>query len=137
MTLPPLFTLSFWFNPIPPPFVPLIDRLLLVILGACILLGVYAYIVRARGQLDKLMRQAFGRAGTLLLIVGFVGLLLYAFAYERVPYLSMRLWWILLIALVGWDAWRLYRFVCVKIPQIRAKQATREQFEKWLPKQKK
>lgn len=136
MTIPSLLTPSFWFNPLPPPFVPLIDRFLLVTLGAFLLVGACAYVIRVRGNMDTLTRQALHRASKLLLTAGFVGLLLYALAYERVIYLSMRLWWIFLFAWIGWDAWRLYQFVFVKIPQIHMAQAEREKFEKWLPKKK-
>lgn len=137
MTLPPLLTLSFWFDPNPPPFIPVVNTGLLILLFVCIAFAVAAYIYRRKSGFDKLTRQAIGRLARLALIFGLVGLLLYAFAYERVSYLSMRFWWIPLILWAGWEKWRLYRFFFKKIPEIRKALAEREAFEKWLPKRKK
>lgn len=137
MTIPPLLTPTFWFSTTPPPFLPVVDKLILVVMAACVLVGAIAFLIRLQSGRDKLMKQALGRAGTVLVTTGLIGLLLYAFSYERVIYLSMRIWWLPLIAWFLWEAWKMYRFVFVKIPEIQKLQAERDQFEKWLPKKKK
>jgi hypothetical protein len=137
MTLPPILTLSFWFNPTPPPLLVWSEWILLVILVACVVAGIAVAVVRARSGFEKLVRRGLGRVASLLITVGLAGLLLFAFAYERIPYLGMRLWWIGWAVLVGIWAWGIVRYFQVDIPAIRKQRAEREQFEKWLPKSKK
>ena len=137
MIIPPLLSPSFWFNPNPPPFIPVINTALIVVILAFIVAGIAAYLYRRKTELDKLDRQKFGRIGRLCLTFGITSLFLYAIAFERVNYLSMRIFWIPLFAWAIWDAWKLWMFVTKKLPEIRKAQAEREQYEKWLPKRKK
>lgn len=137
MTLPPLLTLSFWFDPNPPPFIPVADKAILAILFVAVAAGIVLSFMLRKKFLDKLNRQINGRIVRLLFTFGFVGLLLYGLAYERVAYLSMRIWWVPFGAWIIWDAWRMWRFTFVKVPQIRKMQDEKAQFEKWLPKRKK
>ena len=136
MTLPPVATLSFWFNPVPPPFLPFFDRAILVICFTFVIVGILAYVMRARSKMDIPTQDAVASAANTLLITGFVGLILYGIAFERVMYLSMRIFWIPLIA---WFVWRVvihWKTVTREIPKIQKALAEREQFEKWLPKRK-
>lgn len=136
MTLPPTLTPWYWFNPNPPPFMLVYDRALLVVMSLLTLAGIVVFIYCLRGNMDRLMRKAMEKAGNLLFLTGLFGLLLYAFTYERVLYLSMRILWLPLAIWFVWEAWKLYKLIYVKIPEIRKIQADREQFEKWLPKKK-
>lgn len=135
-TLPPLLTPRYWFNPVPPPFLPVVDRAIPAVFVALTVVGVLAHVVRIRGGVDKLSRRALGKAGTLLLTTGLVGLVLYGFYYERVPYLQMRVLYLALFAYFAWGAWRVYRYVTVQIPEVRKAQAEHEAFTKWLPGKK-
>lgn len=137
MTLPPPLTLSFWFNPAPPPFLPLVDRLLLVFFLGLVVIGILAHLARLRGGLEKMTRRAIARAGTLLITMGLFGLLLWVFLYERVSYLSMRMWYVVWLGLLIWWAWNIYRFVFVEMPQKQKMSEEREALNKWLPKSKK
>jgi amino acid transporter len=136
MTLPPLLTLGYWFTPTPPPFLHLVDTALLVTFSVFILVGIAAQVLRSRMGMDKLMRRAVGRTGGALISTGLVGLILYSFSYERVPFLSMRILFLAWAVWFVWTAVRLYRHVMTEIPTVRAEQAARNQFNKWLPKKK-
>ncbi|MBP9869053.1 hypothetical protein KBC59_00635 [Patescibacteria group bacterium] len=137
MTLPPPLTLPFWFNPAPPPFLPLVDRLLLVLFVGFVVIGVLAHLARLRGGLEKMTRRAISRAGTLLITMGLFGLLLWAFLYERVSYLSMRFWYLVWLGILIWWVYSIYKFVFIEIPQKQDQQKERDAINKWLPKSKK
>ncbi len=126
----------FWFERIPPPFVPLIDRLILVVSISCVAISLFAPVAYRRYVMDRIMRDAITSAKNTLLIFGCIGLILYGFAFERVPYLSMRIFWLPLIVWFVWRCLRHDRRIRVEIPQIQHKRMEREKFEKWLPKPK-
>lgn len=137
MEIHPILTVSFWFAALPPPFLLWVDRGLLVLSALAFMSGiVLTCLTRRRHAQEKLEQRARDLTQMTLLWSGMVGLLLYAFAYERTPYLSMRVWW---IALAAWTLWRcltIWRLMYVKIPHARHKAAQREQFTKWLPKKR-
>lgn len=137
MTLPPLLTPGYWFDPVPPPFLPFVDRLLLVAFMGLAIVGIIAHLARLRAGLEKMTRRAVGRAGTLLITMGLFGLLLWTLAYERVPYLSMRMWYLVWSVLFVIWGYRIYRFVFVEIPSRQKQNEEREAINKWLPKSKK
>jgi hypothetical protein len=137
MTLPPPLTLSFWFQPSPPPFLPVTNVVILALCSLFIVAGVVVALMQLRPKTDKLMRQLFRRAASLLIVIGAVGLLLYACSYEEISYFSMRFWWLVLLgALIAW-AVPIVRFATRDIPAIRAQISEKEKYEKWLPKKKK
>ncbi|MEK7116120.1 MAG: hypothetical protein AAB879_01865 [Patescibacteria group bacterium] len=137
MTLPHLLTASFWFSQIPPPFVPFFDRGILVISAAFAAAGLLAYLLPVRSRIsDRFTREVVMAAANTLLWMGCVGLILYGFAFERVPYLSMRLFWIPLVMWFVWRVWKHWKMLAIEIPRIHRERAEREKFEKWLPKRK-
>lgn len=87
--------------------------------------------------MDKWTRRAIDKAGNCLLSMGLLGLLLYFFDYEKIPILSMRIFYIAwLIILIIW-AYFIYKFITVEIPAKLAQKQEREQVDKWLPQAKK
>lgn len=137
MTLPPLLTLSFWFNPNPPPFLPVYNIVVIAVIAACLVSGIVAYALPRLKTMDKLDRQIAQRLGFLWIAFGLVALLLYGIAYERVMYLSMRIFWVPLIVWAGWQKWKIYQFIFQTVPAVRKAREEKEQYEKWLPKKKK
>lgn len=137
MTIPSIFTVSFWFAVFPPPFLTWVDRTLLMLsVLACISGVVLIYLTRRLHAQKKLEQQVWNLTQMTLLWSGVIGLLLYTFTYERIPYLSMRVWW---LALVAWTLWRcltIWRLVYIKLPHARKEAAQREQYTKWLPKKR-
>lgn len=132
-----LLSPSFWFSPTPPSLLPMIQLVFLVAFTSMVVLGVVALVLRFRLGLEKLTRHALERAGTCLLTCGLLGLFLVGMAYERIPYLSMRVLFIVLgIFFAAW-IYKLYTFAWVEIPRIKAQHQQQEQYNKWLPKRKK
>ncbi|MBU1348533.1 hypothetical protein KJ781_00475 [Patescibacteria group bacterium] len=134
MTLPPLLQLSYWFDSLPPPFLPVIDRSLLAVFGILLVAGIIARIVASRHGWEKMTKRLVARSGGMLTTLGAFGLVLYALSYERVPVLSSRLGYLLWVGLLGWYVWKTYRFIRVEIPSVQKRREEREQLEKWLPK---
>ncbi len=106
---------------------------MLIIFSAMVILGIVAKVYGVKAGLDKLVRRAVERAGTLLLCMGLVGLLMYFISYERVPVLSMRALYIVWLVGLGLWIWSIYKYVKVEIPSKRSMAAEREKLSKWLP----
>jgi ABC-type transport system involved in multi-copper enzyme maturation permease subunit len=118
-------------------FIGWVSIFFLVVFTALVILGIIAKVYAVKSNLEKLLRRAVQRAGSLLLTMGLVGLLIYFFTFENVPILSMRVWLLVLLASgIAW-AWSIYRYVKVEIPAKREMHAERERLNKWLPKAKK
>lgn len=132
-----LLTLNFWFQMQPPMFIPLMGTVLLVIFTVMAIVGLVAKIYGVKSGLDKFVRRAVERAGTLLLTMGLIGLLLCFFTFESVPILSMRIWLLVWLAsAIAW-IWSIARYVRRDIPAKRELMAERERLNRWLPKSKK
>jgi len=129
----PLLRLSYWFQLQPPTFVPWAGRFIVILFTAMTVVGILAKIVVVKRNYEKFTRRAVERAGSLLLVMGLLGLLLFFFSFEHVPLFSMRamyLFW--LIGFLAW-IWMLYRYIKVEIPAKLAMKAERERLNKWLP----
>ncbi len=136
MTLPPPLTITYWLNPLPLLFRPIINWIFLGIIACAVLTGVIFSFFKMRGGMEKLVKRALGRAANLFISFGLTGLALYVLLYERVPYLSMRLWFLVWVACYGYYGWRVYKFSFIEIARRKQEKAEREKFEKWLPKKK-
>lgn len=136
MNLPPLLTFQFWFNVNPTPFIPFVDRFILILMIVLVVGGIVALWLRAQKKHEKMVRRAFLRAGFLGVISGIVGLAFYFATFERVPFLSMRFIWVIWLLWTGVEARSLYRYVTIDIPAKAEVQAERERINKWLPKKK-
>lgn len=136
MNIPPLLTPGYWFNPSPGPLMPAVEWAVLAFFSLVTAAGIAAHIYNKRCGWEKLKRRALVRAGNAAITMGLIGLLLYAFYYERTLVLSMRFLYVVWLIGAGYWAWSIYRYAAVTIPAIHKKHAEREQFEKWLPKKK-
>jgi len=130
-------SLSFWFGIQPPTFVSWVSNFFVVAFLAMTVVGIGVKVYGAKSGMEKLMRRAVERVGSLFLTMGLLGLLWWAMTYEKVPMLSMRIWIIAWLALVGYWIWLIVKYVRVEIPAKHAMAKEREQYEKWLPKPKK
>lgn len=134
----PLFRLSFWFNISMVPFMPWLERSLPIVLAALTAAGVGMLLFSRVGKgLEKSRRRFWRQAGSSGLLAGLTGLLLYAFHWQRVPVLSMRVLWAFWAGGYGYWFYAIWKEHFKTLPAERAKQAEREVYEKWLPKPKK
>lgn len=136
MNLPPTLTLGYWFAPLPAPLMPIAHWALLVIFALMSVAGIALLVVLRRAGWDKYERRTFSRIASALITLGLVGLLLRGLDYEKVYLLSMRALYLVWAGCAFAWAWSIRNYATKTIPAIRAKQAEREQFEKWLPKKK-
>jgi len=136
MALPPPLTFGYWLAAQPTPLMPIVQYVLLAIFALMTAGGIALLVVVRRTGWDKLKRRVYGRSASALITMGLIGLLLLGLDYEKVYLLSMRAFYLVWTACSLVWAWSIYRYATKTVPAIRAKQAEREQFEKWLPKKK-
>lgn len=131
----PLFKPSFWFNIMAVPFMPWLERGLPVVLAAFFLGGLVAMVyARYAKGVGKDARRLWRRMGSSAFFAGFSGAVLLFFHWQRVPYLSMRFYWLCWLAGFGYWGYSIWHDEFRKLPGERAKEAERASYEKWLPK---
>lgn len=134
----PLLKPSFWFNPMAVPFMPWLERALPIVLAFLALAGVVVMVYAKFGKgIEKSVRTLWREVGTILIMAGLSGGILFFFHWQRVPYLTMRVYW--LIWVIGFGYWKylIWKRHFKQLPAERAKAAERAAYEKWLPKPKK
>ena len=134
MTLPPPLRPSYWIDLNPPPFLPVVEKILLSLFVILCVAGIVGYILNWRLEWKKMVKRALAQVSSRLLILGIVGLFLYSFSYERIPVLSLRAGFLCWLALAGWYAWRTYRYVALDMPALEERQRLQQEKNKWLPK---
>ncbi len=118
------------------PFSLWVDRLLVVVSIALAVVGIVGLVYVVRANMDKRVRRVYQSMSWQLVWMGLVGLLLWAFTYERVPVLSMRFAWILWFVWIAWAVWSTWRRLKVELPIESQRYAERDRLAKWLPKKK-
>lgn len=69
--------------------------------------------------------------------MGIIGLVLFFFSYERIPFLGMRVWFIVWgLGLVAWIITSVI-YACKTVPCLRRQAAAKEEQMKYFPKGKK
>ncbi|MDD5043906.1 MAG: hypothetical protein PHD51_04635 [Patescibacteria group bacterium] len=137
MNLSNLLNYEIWFNTHPGPLlksslIALVVIFLVFMAGSVIIKKFSDF--RWAGRIKKIIWR---KISNMLGWLGILGLVYLFFAYEGVPVLGMRLWFLLwLIGLIVWLIF-IIRYAVVKIPLKEKEQAEREHFEKYLPKKKK
>jgi len=131
-----LLTLSYWFGIHPSPFLPLVSRALLIAFAVWTVAGIAASLVRLKPGLEKTTRRILAKAATLFTWSGLTGLVLWAFEYERIPVLSMRIFYVVVLVWIVWGLWSIARYLRVELPAMRRMQSERAAAERWLPHSK-
>lgn len=128
---------KYWLNLNPFPLPPDVVN---VILGFFVFFIVASLVLRlaARPLKKKQPRYAelLVRIARPLSTTGILGLLCLFFAYEQVPLLGMRLWFLLLALLFLWLVGRLAHYIVVDFPNLRQTDLERERLQKYMPKKK-
>ncbi|MEK7665450.1 MAG: hypothetical protein AAB337_01050 [Patescibacteria group bacterium] len=133
----PLISSSFWFDRDPSPLLAGSSRLLFALFAILFTFGVIVRVVATRRTEDRFTLGLFRRIGQLCVTMGIAGLVFFFFTYQQIPFLGMRLWFLLLGA--GFLVWLgfIVRWVKKIVPAERANMAERAIREKYLPKPKK
>ncbi|MBU0531164.1 MAG: hypothetical protein ABIG32_02165 [Candidatus Uhrbacteria bacterium] len=129
----PLFRASFWFARIPAPLSPFFVKALFAFFGIILILGAVVRIVASNRKHDRLVKSIFDRVGSCLVSMGFLGVLLYFFSYQRIPFLGMRFWFLVWgVIFVAWLGWIVYYALKV-VPKQRECLLNRLEQMKYMP----
>lgn len=129
----PLLTLSFWFDVTPDPLIEDSTLLIRLVFGAFLLLGIAARIAIVFVRENTWHLRRVRKTSQLFLSMGALGFFLYWFAYERFPFLSMRLW--VLLWAVGVIVWCVFLaiYILKTVPDQQRATAVKKEKEKYLP----
>jgi len=99
-------------------------------------LGIVCRIVSSHKTEDRYMRGLGERLGVMFLTMGFLGVLLYFFSFERISLFGARFWYVLWTAgLIVWIT-RLIRVAMVTIPQEKKRAQQQAEQQKYFPGRK-
>lgn len=134
--LQPLITANFWFARDPAPLLAVNVRLLFGVFALLFVLGVVVRVVARRRKEDRLVTETFRRIGQLGVTMGLLGLLLFFFAYQEIPFLGMRVWFLLWgVGLFVWIG-TVVRYATKIVPAERRRLSARSERSKYLPRAK-
>lgn len=135
--MPSFLTLSYWFSVRPIPFLPVVEKALIIGFGVLFLLGVAGFLLLLKHGLSKVTKHVIARFANTLTWVGLLGALLWSFTYEEIVILSMRIFFVPLIIWICVDVYWLYRYLRIEVPLHEQRIRERAQYFKWIPKRKK
>lgn len=131
-----LFQPSFWFTTNPPMLVGWIGTAVFVFFLLCFVFGMVSRILLDRTE-DRYVKLAGRHITRAFTTMGILGLILFFFSFERIPFLGARLWYPLwLIASVLWGLW-IVRFVKKRIPTLREKEKAQQMNNRYFPSRRK
>jgi Na+/glutamate symporter len=126
-----LLSLSFWLKLRPGLLSPFVFRGLIVFLTA-LLAGIIIFHLLKQQKTAGLYRKIWVSLGNFCLGNFIIGLFLLFFAFEQLPFLAMRLWFLLWI--IGMILWLLFIIKQMsKIPDIKKEKAEKDEFQKYIP----
>lgn len=125
---------SFWFTLQPPIVTEGIGRAFLILFLATFILGIVLRLrARRTKKDDRFAWQINSRAASLLITMGFIGLILSFFGYERIRFLGARFWYPVWILITAVWAYYLWRFAKKTVPKMKESQKEKREREKYLP----
>ncbi len=125
-----LLSLSFWFNLRPPTMLEIFNTLFLVFLVILLILSIIAFYFKKKKRLYKSFWLKFYdfTASNLM-----IGLLLFFFSWQAVPFLSARFWLVLWFVLIL--AWLYFLIKHLrKIPKRKEEAEKKKSFDKYIPR---
>lgn len=130
------FSLFYWFS-LEPQVLSLRGAIIAGSFFGCLILlkilGKMAYL-RYKKNLSAPEKRLLSKAESMLLTMGFAGIAWVFFAYEGLPILSARFWFLVwIVAFVLWG-YLLLRYTLVDLPPQVASLKQKERFSKYLPK---
>lgn len=133
----PLFTLDFWFDAYPAPLSVFWERLLFAFFGGLLIIGALARIVMNHKKIEKHAADIVARVAGMFVNMGIFGVVLFFFAYQRIPTLGSRFWFLLWgIGLIVWIVY-IVRYSIREVPKRRTLETECQKIKKYLPTGKK
>ncbi len=131
-----LFTLGFYLNPLPNPDFQY-SKLTLTLCLLLILGGIGLYYYRTKQLKEKKLKKLLKPYSGKLINYGFIALALLFFRETGLPYLSMRLWWVVLLGFMIYSLVRFLQMYSAKDKGFQVKEKKAKPTDKYLPKRKK
>lgn len=130
-------SLSYWLTFDPPIVSGMIGQALFFLFLICFAMGCAARIVGVKRMPDKHAERLMDKVGLALLVMGFFGVVLFFFSYEKIRLFGARFWYPLwLVGLIAWIGY--YGYVAKKrIPLWRHEEEERKCKDAYLPARKK
>jgi len=132
-----LFDHKYWLNlrpvPLGPSLVGGIFSFFAWFLVASVVLRLLSHAMKKK---DPRLADLLKRFARPLSTAGLLGLLFLLFAYEQVPILNLRLWFLLTLLLFVWQVGRVVVFAVREYPTLKHGDVERQRLEKYMPKKK-
>lgn len=129
-----MLSLGFWFDLTPVRMSPVFEASFFVLFALLIIAGAAIRIYVRSQSLEKYSALAYRRVAQIATVSGLVGFVLLFFAFEEVQFFGSRFWmplWFLGIAVAGFFV---ARFVREEAPLRRAREQSRAEVNKYLPR---
>lgn len=130
LTMGNLLTIHFWFDMRPGALTPRLQLYFIIFVGILFFGTVFFGIIKNRSKsiFTKIFSSLYNFSLTNLII----GLFLLFFTYEMLPFLSMRLWFLIwLLSMLGWAGYVIYKISL--IPKIKEEKQKLHEFNKYIP----
>ena len=128
-----LFKLTYWFNPLPGPWVAEYLKIVYAFFGLLVIIAMVAWWLASKNKEDRLIMRFWGKVQHFGLTIGALGLLLAVIRQENIYFLSMPAWFLVLV--LGAAVWLYYivKYIIYVVPQRRKEIEERKLKEKYLP----
>lgn len=124
-------TWNFWFNLRPGLFLNSSLRIILGFIAVLVVLAIVSAIGKKRWA-KSLYFSLWNSLYYFFLTNAVIGLILVFFNYEMVPFLSMRIWFLIwAIIMIGWLVYIIK--IMKKIPEKKARLEKEKEFKKYIP----
>jgi len=127
-----LLTLSYWFNLNPGPFLGNYSRVIYGVALFLLLLSLLSWFPIKKNDKDKLLQRFWQKVQSFTATIGVVVLILVFLRQQRVSFLAMPFWMLVLFTVAIVWIYFIFRYATKKIPRIRKEQAEREAKEKYF-----
>ena len=134
MNFQELLKASWWFGLRPGPVQSNIGEGILIGLPAlCVVLAVVAGVIYAQQGKAPMVKKISGSLIRFGLTMGILGFLLVFFRTQEIPFLAMRIWWVLwVVGLIAWKIVLLRRSLAIP-GQLEVRKKRQDEFLKYLP----
>ena len=128
-----LLKLSYWFNLSPGPWLEENLKIVYIVFGLLVILGLIAWLFAGKNKENRLMRKFWHKVQTACMTIGMVGLLLILFRQQRIYFLSMPFLFILLFIGAALWAYFIFKYVTKIVPKKKEEDEEKKQKQKYLP----
>jgi len=137
MDFQPLLKLNYWFDQRPPALEQSFQTFFFYFFAVLVVLAlIITIVVRKKKKEDPWVARGFQKISSWCLSMGIAGLVIFFFSFERLPFLSMRIWFV--AWLIGAIVWAVFivKYFIKTVPQEKRKIKDKENLQKYIPGKK-